>query len=74
MAKLTLRGMTIGLAALIVGAVSLPADAHPSAVRAASPEKVTISMGYIPDVQFTPFYVADSRGYYKAAGLQVHYD
>lgn len=33
--------------------------------------KVSIGLGYIPDIQFSPFYVALSKGYYKAAGLDV---
>ncbi|HEX8597922.1 MAG TPA: ABC transporter substrate-binding protein [Chloroflexia bacterium] len=33
--------------------------------------KVTIALGYIPDVQFAPFYVALHRGYYRAEGLDV---
>ena len=32
---------------------------------------VSIGLGYIPDIQFAPFYVAQSRGYYKNAGLNV---
>lgn len=32
---------------------------------------VSIGLGYIPDIQFAPFYVAQSKGYYKAAGLNV---
>jgi NitT/TauT family transport system substrate-binding protein len=32
---------------------------------------VSIAFGYIPDIQFSPFYVAQSKGYYKAAGLHV---
>lgn len=31
----------------------------------------SIGLGYIPDVQFSPFYVAVNKGYYKAAGLNV---
>lgn len=34
---------------------------------------MTISLGYIPNVQFTPFYIAQSRGYYKAEGLDVSF-
>jgi NitT/TauT family transport system substrate-binding protein len=33
--------------------------------------KVSIGLGYIPDVQFAPFYVAVSKNYYKDAGLDV---
>jgi NitT/TauT family transport system substrate-binding protein len=32
---------------------------------------VSIGLGYIPNIQFAPFYVAQSKGYYKAAGLDV---
>lgn len=32
---------------------------------------VSIGLGYIPDIQFAPFYVAQSKGYYKAVGLNV---
>ena len=30
-----------------------------------------IGLGYIPDIEFAPFYVAVNKGYYKAAGLNV---
>ncbi|HEX8227747.1 MAG TPA: ABC transporter substrate-binding protein [Chloroflexia bacterium] len=33
--------------------------------------KVTIALGYIPDVQFAPFYVALHKGYYRDEGLDV---
>ena len=33
--------------------------------------KVSIGLGYIPDIQFAPFYVAQSKGYYRDAGLDV---
>jgi len=32
---------------------------------------LTVGLGYIPSVQFAPFYLADRAGYYKAAGLDV---
>lgn len=35
---------------------------------------VTIGLGYNPDIQFAPFYVAQSKGYYKAAGLNVKFN
>ncbi|WP_309570505.1 ABC transporter substrate-binding protein [Deinococcus sp.] len=34
---------------------------------------VTIGLGYFPNVQFTPFYVADKLGYFTAEGLTVKY-
>src|SRR2546423_15542519 len=38
---------------------------------ATSLKNVSIGLGYIPNIQFAPFYVAQSKGYYKAAGLNV---
>src|SRR5690349_9886671 len=32
---------------------------------------LTVGLTYIPNIQFAPFYVADSLGYYKDAGLNV---
>lgn len=32
---------------------------------------VSIGLGYIPDIQFAPFYVAVKKGYYQEAGLNV---
>lgn len=33
--------------------------------------RITLAMGYIPSVQFAPFYVAQERGYFADAGLDV---
>jgi len=35
--------------------------------------KLTIGLGYIPDVQFAPFYVAQARGYFRDEGLDVEF-
>jgi NitT/TauT family transport system substrate-binding protein len=37
------------------------------------PVSITVGMGYFADVQFAPFYVAQARGYYRKAGLNVHF-
>lgn len=40
-------------------------------VASSALQDVSIGLGYDPDVQFAPFYVAQSKGYYRAAGLNV---
>ena len=45
--------------------------ASPTATLAHSPEPLVVGLGYLPSVQFAPFYLADQRGYYSDAGLKV---
>src|SRR5260370_153665 len=37
-------------------------------------KNVSVGLSYNPDIQFAPFYVALSKGYYKAAGLNVTFN
>ncbi|GCE16475.1 riboflavin-binding protein RibY [Dictyobacter kobayashii] len=37
-------------------------------------KSISIGLGYNPDIQFAPFYVAQSKGYYKDAGLNVTFN
>ena len=53
--------------ALILVACGAPAPPDsPAALR-----EVTLLLGYRPDVQFAPFYVAQQEGHYADAGLEV---
>lgn len=45
--------------------------ANSGKVEKAAPEKVTIGLTYIPDVQFGPLYVALEKGYFADAGVDV---
>ncbi len=50
---------------------SAPATDEPTPSPA--PVALTVGLGYIPSVQFAPFYLADQAGYYEEAGLEVEF-
>jgi NitT/TauT family transport system substrate-binding protein len=52
-------------------AVPSTAGDQPSAGCAGAMTALTVGLGYIPSVQFAPFYLAQQAGYYADAGLQV---
>ena len=54
--------------ALLLVACQAPAG---SATPAGELRPVTLLLGYRPDVQFAPFYVAQREGHFAAAGLEV---
>ena len=41
--------------------------------RASTPIQLVVGLGYIPSVQFAPFYLAHQAGYYADAGLSVEF-
>lgn len=47
--------------------------AEPTATPAPEPVALTVGLGFIPSVQFAPFYLADQAGYYAEAGLDVEF-
>lgn len=36
--------------------------------------QITVAMGYIPDIQFAPFFIAEKKGYFASEGLKVNKD
>lgn len=53
--------------------VSACAPATPTAQPTATTTEVSVVMGYIPNVQFAPWYVADKKGYFAANGIKVKF-
>jgi NitT/TauT family transport system substrate-binding protein len=59
----------LGTALVISGCASSgPTD------EAGALTKVNLPMGYIPNIQFAPFYVAVEKGYFKDAGIEIEFD
>lgn len=59
------RSLT-AVVALVMVASACGQSATPSPSR-----RLTVGLGFIPSVQFAPFYLADRSGYYRDAGLDV---
>lgn len=56
-------------------AIALSACASPTSTNEAGTlTKIRLPMGYIPNIQFAPFYVAVEKGYFKEAGIEIEFD
>ena|SRR5947208_1223690 len=68
---LSISLLFILLSVLLAACGGTSASNSTSSSTATPLKNVSIGLGYIPNIQFAPFYVAQSKGYYKAAGLNV---
>ena len=65
----TVPAALAALVALALAACGFGGASPGSSGRAA----LTVGLGYIPSVQFAPFYLAQQAGYYRDAGLDVSF-
>ncbi len=66
-----IRKVTVLLLTLMLGLTAC------GSVPAAAPSKlvhVKVPLGYIPNVQFAPLYVAVDKGYFKQEGIDIEFD
>jgi NitT/TauT family transport system substrate-binding protein len=56
--------------ALVLSACSSPGSANGTGALT----KIRLPMGYIPNIQFAPFYVAIQKGYFKNVGIDLEFD
>ena len=49
------------------------ASLEPTEEPGAALVPLTVGLGFIPSVQFAPFYLADQAGYYEEAGVDVEF-
>jgi NitT/TauT family transport system substrate-binding protein len=60
---------------ILVSLSSCAAPATPSPEPTTVPVvHIKLPMGYIPNVQYAPFYTAVERGYFKEAGIEIEFD
>jgi len=68
------RFMFISTLILAVFSTACSTASTDTPVLPASLVQIRLPVGYIPDVQFAPLYVAVDRGYYRQAGIEIEFD
>lgn len=63
-----------GLLLLFVVLMTACGGAANTPSNSSAGKAISIGLGYVPDIQFAPFYVAKSKGYYNQAGLNVTFN
>lgn len=66
------RLMLSSLILLLISACS--ALSEPPQPTSPQLDKIRLPMGYIPNVQYAPFYMAVEKGYFKENGIEIEFD
>lgn len=66
-------GFLILMVVVLAIAMLFPAGCGPAATEEPA-ETVTLAMGFVPNIQFAPFYVAVEKGYFAEEGITVQFD
>ncbi len=66
-------GLTLAMVLLFMGMVLALTGCGPAATETPA-QTVTLAMGFVPNIQFAPFYVAVEKGYFAQEGITVQFD
>jgi len=62
------------LTLIFTAALAVACAGSPTPAPTAAPlTHVKLAMGYIPDIQFAPFYVAEAKGYFAEQGIEIEF-
>ena len=61
--------LTLMLALALSGCTNSPSTKEAGALT-----KVSLPMGYVPNIQYAPLYVAAEKGYFRDAGIDIEFD
>jgi NitT/TauT family transport system substrate-binding protein len=59
---------------ILVSLISLVACGRQTQTLTSDLTQIRLPMGYIPNVQYAPFYVAVDKGYFRDAGIEIDFD